>query len=543
MRLLFYSVAFIISFQFSSAQNKAATAPKLVVGVVVDQMRYDYLTRFESRYGQGGFKRLIREGFNGKNNHFHYIPTYTAPGHASVHTGSSPSVHGIIGNNWFDKESGKTIYCVADSLYQTVGSESNAGQMSPHRLAVHTFSDQLRLHNQFRSRAFGVAIKDRGSILPAGFSGTAYWFDGDEQGKWISSTYYMQQLPKWVEDYNQSGKTKSFLKTWNTLYPVNTYLASGPDDNNYEGVFKGEEKPVFPHDLPNLTKENATYELIKNSAYGNDLTKDFALALLEKEKLGKGSATDFLAISFSSTDYLGHKYGPNSVEIEDTYLRLDKNIEELLNALDRQVGKGNYVIFLTADHGAVNVPAYLKDQKLAADYFYGKPFRDKLSAFATKRYRSDSLIRNISNGQIFLNHEWLHKNDLEKDDVEEAFVEFLLNQPEITEAYSATTLQNGQFSQGQVALLQRGYNQKRSGDVLFTLNPSTISYSPTGTTHGTGYNYDTHVPLLLYGWGVKPGETYQKTSIADIIPTLSALLGMTPPNGANGEIIEKAIKP
>lgn len=543
MRLLFYSLAFLISFHFSSAQSKSDKAPKLIVGIVVDQMRYDYLTRFESRYGEGGFKRLMREGFNAQNNHFNYIPTYTAPGHASVYTGTTPAVHGIIGNNWFDKKSGKTVYCVVDTLYQTVGSESKAGQMSPHRLLVHTFSDQFRLHHQFRSRAFGVAIKDRGAILPVGFSGTAYWFDGDEQGKWISSTYYMQQLPGWVEKYNQSGKARSFLKTWNTLYPIDTYSASGSDDNNYEGVFKGEEKPVFPHDLPNLAKKNATYELIKNSAYGNDLTKDFALALLENEKLGLGTTPDFLSISFSSPDYLGHKYGPNSVEVEDTYLRLDKNIEEMLNAFDRQVGKGNYVVFLTADHGAVNVPAFLKDNKLAADYFYGKPFRDKLRAFATERFTSDSLIRNISNGQIFLNHEWMHKKDLEKDDVEEAFVEFLLNQPEITEAYSATTLQNGQFTQGQAALLQRGYNPKRSGDVLFVLKPSTISFSATGSTHGTGYNYDTHVPFLFYGWGINPVKTYQPTSITDIVPTLSALLKMTPPNGANGEIIESAIKP
>lgn len=543
MRLLVSSLVTLVFFQFSFSQNTPPQSPKLVVGIVVDQMRYDYLTRFETRYGEGGFKRLMREGFSGKNNHFHYIPTYTAPGHASVYTGSAPAAHGIIGNNWFDKVSGKMVYCVSDTTYQTVGSETTAGQMSPHRLMVHTITDQLRLHHQFRSRVFGVGIKDRGSILPAGFSGTAFWFDGDEQGKWISSTYYMQQLPEWVKKYNQSGKTKSFLKPWNTLYPINTYTASGSDDNKYEGLFKGEEKPVFPHDLPNLTEENATYELIKNSAYGNDLTKDFALALLENEKLGKGTAADFLAISFSSPDYIGHKYGPNSVEVEDTYLRLDKNVEEILSVLDLQVGKGNYVVFLTSDHGAVHVPAFLKDNKLDAGYFYGSPFREKLKVFVSEKFGSDSLVLNASNSQIFLDHKRLQTMDLEKDDVEEVLVEFLLNQPNIIEAYTATAMQNSQFTEGQAALLQRGYQPKRSGDVLFVISPSTISFSPTGSTHGSGFNYDTHVPLLLYGWGIKQGETYRPTTIADIVPTLSALLGITPPNGATGKIIELAIKP
>lgn len=544
MRISFVTLLLIFSlliFTKTSAQTKNTAQPKLIVGIVVDQMRYDYLTRFESRYGNGGFKRLMREGFNAKNNHFNYIPTYTAPGHTSVYTGTGPAVHGIIGNNWFDKLSGKTIYCVTDTLYQTVGSPTDAGQMSPHRLLVQTFTDQFRLHHQFRSRVFGVAIKDRGSILPAGFSGTAYWFDGDTEGKWISSTYYMQQLPEWVEKYNQSGKTASFLKPWTTLYDIKTYTASGTDDNPYEGVFKGEERPVFPHDLPKLSQNNPSFELIKSSAYGNDLTKDFALALLENEKLGKGSHPDFLAISFSSTDYVGHQFGVNSVEIEDTYLRLDQNLEEILNALDRQVGKGNYVVFLTADHGAVHVPAFLQENKMAAGYFDSSAFRKELKSFMTKEFGTDSLYLNASNDQIFLNHEVMKKHDLEKDDVEEILVDFLLNQPDIAEAYTATAMQNAQFTEGTAALLQRGFNPKRSGDVLFSLNPATISYPRTGSTHGSGYNYDTHVPFLLYGWGVRSGETYQLTAITDIIPTLSALLQMSPPNGATGRIVEQAI--
>jgi predicted AlkP superfamily pyrophosphatase or phosphodiesterase len=509
--------------------------PKLVVGIVVDQMRYDYLTRFYNRFGEGGFKRLINEGFNCQNNHFDYIPTYTAPGHASVFTGTTPATHGIIGNNWYDKESNEDVYCVNDSNYQSVGVSDKSGKMSPHRLTVSTITDQLRLHTQFRSKTIGIAIKDRGAILPAGHTANAaFWFDGDEEGKWISSTYYMDKLPDWVDKFNQSGKVETYMKPWNTLYDVKTYTESGSDDNAYEGLFKGETKPTFPHDLPKLRKNNKNFDIIKSTAFGNSITADFAIAAIKGEQLGKGSETDFLTLSFSSTDYVGHMFGVNSVEVEDTYLRLDQDLERIFSFLDAEVGKGNYTVFLTADHGAVDVPAYLKDKKIPAGYFDSSAFKKYLKEFSTQKFEGNQLIKDISNKQVFLDEKLISEKDYDLDDVEEAFAQAILNFPKIAEVYTATAMRNTDFSRGTANLLQNGYNQKRSGNVLYTLKSSVIDYPKTGSTHGSGYDYDTHVPLLFYGWGIRQGKTVQKTNITDIAPTVAALLGLEMPDGTTG---------
>lgn len=522
--------------------NSETAKPKLVVGIVVDQMRYDYLTRFYNRFGEGGFKRLMNEGFNCQNNHFNYIPTYTAPGHASIFTGATPSVHGIIGNNWYDKDSNEDVYCVSDKDYQSVGATDNSGQMSPHRLKVNAITDQLRLHTQFRSKTIGIAIKDRGAILPAGHTAkAAFWFDGDDEGKWISSTYYLDKLPDWVNKFNQSGKVEAYMKPWNTLYDVKTYAESGSDDNAFEGLFKGETKPVFPHDLLKLRKENKNFDIIKSTAFGNSITTDFAIAAIKGEQLGKGSETDFLTLSFSSTDYVGHMFGVNSVEVEDTYLRLDQDLERFLLLLDTEVGKGNYTVFLTADHGAVDVPAYLRDHKIPAGYFDSSSFKKYLKEFSIQKFEGNQLIKDISNKQVFLDEKLISEKDYDLDDVEEAFAQAILNFPKIAEVYTATAMRNTDFSKGVANLLQNGYNQKRSGNVLYTLKSGVIDYTKTGSTHGSGYDYDTHVPLLFYGWGIRQGKTVQKTNITDIAPTIAALLGIEMPDGTTGIPLEFVI--
>jgi len=238
--------------------------PKLVVGIVVDQMRYDYLTRFWDRYGDGGFKRMVADGFNCRNNHFNYVPTYTGPGHASVHTGATPSVHGVISNNFFDKRTNKMVYCAGDDRYESVGSKTDAGKMSPHRMLTTTVSDQNRLHTQMRGKTIGVAIKDRGSILPAGHSANAaYWFAAGDEGNWITSTYYMNELPDWVKKYNKKHSLEKYLTTWEPLYDIKTYTASGPDDNDFEGIIKGKDRPTFPYNLKKLSKKNGNYSILR----------------------------------------------------------------------------------------------------------------------------------------------------------------------------------------------------------------------------------------------------------------------------------------
>mgnify|MGYP003625049847 FL=1 len=527
----------------SIAQNKKfsnySERPKLVIGIDVDQMRYDYLTRFYDKYGEGGFKRMMNEGFNCKNNHFNYIPTYTGPGHASLYTGTSPKYHGIIANDWYDKELKRNIYCVEDTAVQSVGTRGDLGQMSPVRMKTTTFGDENRLFTQMQGKTIGISIKDRASILSAGHTANAaYWFQGKNEGNWVSSTYYMTELPKWVTDFNKKHSGESYLKVWNTLYDMATYTESGSDLNTFEKGFKGKETATFPYDLATLKNDNGGHDILKSTPYGNSLTVDFAIEAIKGEQLGKDNITDVLTISFSCTDYVGHNFGVNSKEVEDTYLRLDLDLERLFKALDEKVGKNNYTVFLTADHAAVNVPAYLQSVKIPAGYFDSKGFDKKINSFMETNYGASDLIESISNNQIFLNMNKLQELDLDLDDVQEAIVNEIITYKYIDKAYTATALTSTSFSTGIERLIQNGFNQKRSGDVVYVLDPAVISDSKTGSTHGSGLEYDTHVPLLFFGKGIKHGSTLQKTEITDIAPTMSALLNIGYPSGNMGKPLE-----
>ncbi len=509
--------------------------PKLVVGVVVDQMRYDYLTRFWDKFGNEGFKKLVSEGFNFRNTHFNYIPTYTGPGHASVYTGAAPEAHGIISNGWFNKFEGQSVYCVGDPSVESVGTKADAGQMSPHRLITTTVADENRLHTQMRGKTIGIALKDRGAILPAGHTANAaYWFHGQDEGKWITSSFYTDALPIWVQKFNSSGKAAEYLKPWKTLLDPSEYIESGVDVNDFEGGFSGKEGTGFPYDLPKLKDQNGGYDLLKSTPYGNNLTTDFAIAAIDGEKLGKDEITDFLAVSYSSTDYIGHNFGVNSREIQDAYLRLDQDLANLLKALDEKVGKGNYTLFLTADHGGVHVPAYLQSVKIPAGYFdYGK-FREELNGFLTEKYGDVPLIMNISNDQIFFNYEELVKNKINREELQEEIAHFGLQYEMVNKVFTRSQLEATSYTEGIASSVDHGFHQKRSGDVVLVLEPSVISYSRTGSTHGSGQNYDTHAPLIFFGKGIKAGNTLERTEIVDIAPTVSALLGIPFPNGATG---------
>ena len=548
-KLLFYILAVLLYVNCYAQGNSVKSSkmfetivqqgkPKLVVGIVVDQMRYDYLTRFDSKYGNGGFKRLINEGFNCKNTHFNYIPTYTGPGHASIYTGTTPKYHGIISNSWFDKEIKKTIYCVNDTLFEPVGTQDSYSRVSPQNMKVSTVTDELRMATQMRGKVIGIAIKDRGAALPAGHSANgAYWFQGGQEGNWVTSTFYMNELPNWVEKFNNSDAAENYFKTWDTYYKIETYTESGLDQNDFEGGFNGKPFATFPYELEKLKDFNNGFDLLKSTPYGNSLTTDFALAAIEGEKLGKDEITDFLTVSYSSTDYIGHNFGVNSKEIQDTYVRLDQDIERFLNYLDQKVGKGEYTVFLTSDHGAVDVPAYLQSIKIPAGYFNSTDFKSRLNEFVTKKFKASDLIESISNNQVFLDRSTIDLLDLDLEDVQEAIVNEIINYEQIDKAFTATTMGSVYFDTGIEAMLQMGFNQKRSGDVLYVLDPAVLSYSKTGSQHGSGFNYDTHVPLLFYGYGIKKGSTAVRTEITDLAPTISTLLNISFPNAAIGKPI------
>jgi predicted AlkP superfamily pyrophosphatase or phosphodiesterase len=529
-----FSILFLLLInQFSiHAQSK----PKLVVGIVVDQMRPDYLYRYFDQYGEGGFKKLLRDGYNCKNTHYNYVPTYTGPGHSSVYTGCTPSSHGIVGNNWFSREKNKIVYCTEDQTVNGIGNNGYAGKMSARNQLSPTVGDELIFNSQHRSKVIGLALKDRAAILPAGHAANAaYWYDN---GIFISSDYYLKELPAWVLAFNQQKNAEKYLsKKWETLLPIEQYTQSMQDDNKFEGTFKGELKPIFPHDLPALMPTNGGLNLIRATPFGNSITTDFAMASILGEQLGKDEHTDLLAISYSSTDYVGHQYGIDAIETQDCYLRMDRELSTLIEFLDKEVGKDQYIIFLTADHAGVRTPSYLQERKTPAGYNYEDPFRDSLKTFYQKTY-GDSLVIAYINQQFYLSTEKINALKLNAKDVYEAGKNYLLKFKEVSSVYTKEVFTSGHQLQNDIAQkIAMGFDSKRCGDLFVNFYHGYVEYHNTGTTHGSPYDYDTHVPLLFYGAGIKKGEDWNHYSITDIAPTVSALLNIPFPGGVTGKPI------
>jgi predicted AlkP superfamily pyrophosphatase or phosphodiesterase len=535
-KVIIISLLAINSIAFSQSTPKALSKPKLVVGIVVDQMRYDFLYRYESKYGKGGFRRLINEGFNAKNLHYNYGPTVTAAGHAAIFTGSVPNVNGIIGNDWYDQKLNKTMYCVDDSTVKAVGNNSNAGKMSPKNLLVSTITDQLRIANNFKSKTIGIALKDRGSILPAGHNANAaYWFDGSD-GNWITSTFYMSELPKWVADYNSQKVVEKYRnKSWTTLLPIENYTESTSDDQIYESKFTGETKSTFPHDF--LKTNGNINELIKSTPFGNELTKDFALAAIENEELGMGKYTDFLTVSFSSPDYAGHAYGPNSIEVEDVYLKLDNDIAEILTKLDAKLGKNNYVVFLSADHGVADVPGFWKQNKMPAGVMAYTAAMNVANQTLKEKFGIEKLIETEDNSQFYLNDQIMNDKNLKINDIFPIIKKSLMPFEMVADIINLHEVENANLPNILKSKVINGLNSKRSGDIMILLKPMHFTGRSTGTTHGSIYNYDTHVPALFFGWKIPKGETSLPYSISDIAPTIANLLNILEPSGNIGNPI------
>ena len=482
--------------------------PKLVVGIVVDQMRYDYIHRFWDDFSDDGFKKLINEGHFFRNAQFGYVPTFTGPGHASIYTGTTPSVHGIIANNWYDKTNGKSLYCSQDDEMTTIGDTSSAGKMSPHNMLTSTFSDELKLFNN--GKVIGISLKDRGAILPAGHSGdAAYWMD--ENGNWISSSYYMTTLPRWLQAENDKDKVIKYMS----------------------GIWK--VKNEFMYNLDTLIKVNGR-GAIKKTPFGNTILNDLAIRILKEEKLGKNQTTDCLFVSYSSTDYIGHQYGPHAAELVDTYIRLDKDIAQLLKSIDSKVGFENVVVFLTADHGVVSEPKELLERKIPAGYFESSMMIDGLKLHLAQKFGEGEWIKNYSNNQLFLNHALITEKGLELQKVQQICANFLLNIDGVKNTFTAKQMHNNEYQNSFHSLVQRGYNQKRSGDVMVALQTGWISkyWENGGTTHGSSYSYDTHVPLIFWGGNIPKGQTDRKVNIRDIAPSISTILGTAYPNGCTG---------
>jgi predicted AlkP superfamily pyrophosphatase or phosphodiesterase len=526
------------------AQKTDTDRPKLVVGIVVDQMRQEYLYRFSSKFGEGGFKRMMDEGFMLQNAHYNYAPTVTGAGHASVYTGTTPAIHGIIGNDWYDKEGKKNVYCVGDEKYSTVGSASvEDGKMSPQRMLATTITDELKISTQKKAKVVGISIKDRGSILPAGhMADAAYWYD-EKVGKFISSTFYMTALPGWVDNFNKRNLPDKYLsQVWNPLYPIEQYVDSGPDNTPYEGKLGGKEKPTFPYDLPAMFKKSG-YDILSYTPFSNDYLTEMAKAAIDGEKMGSDESPDFLCVSYSAPDKLGHAVGPNGIELEDMYLRLDRSLADLFKKLDEVAGKGNYVVFLSADHAVAENPQYLIDNKVPAGYMRNSNLKARLNPFLQTYFPGKDVVQSIMNEQVYFNHD-AFSSDPKTGGMDiliatELTVNYLLQEKGVANAFPKTLLRQGAFNEaGHKGMAIRGYNPKRSGDITIILEPAWYeSSSVVGTTHGSSYTYDTHVPILFFGKGIKHGTSVLPHTITDIAPTLAILLKTKFPNGCTGQPI------
>ena len=524
--------------------QEAIQKPKLVVGLVIDQMRWDYLYRYQSKYTDGGFKRLLNTGFSLNNVMIPYIPTVTALGHTSVYTGSVPSIHGIAGNDWTDKSTGKNVYCTTDTSVQAVGtSNAKIGQHSPRNLWSTTITDQLGMATNFRSKVVGVSLKDRASILPAGHNPTgAFWFD-DSSGDLITSSYYMNDLPTWVKDFNAKNLPKSLVANgWDTLLPIEQYTESTSDNNKWEGLLGSAKTPTFPYS--NLA---ADYEVkkdnIRSTPFGNTLTLKFAEAAIDGYHMGRNADTDFLAINIASTDYAGHKFGPNSIEVEDVYLRLDRDLAAFFKILDAKVGKGKYLVFLTADHGAAHSEGYMEANKMATGFF-GEEFEKTLNNKLKEKFGEDKMIWGIDNYQVYLNQNLIKEKNLDTDKIKDEVLKILKADPTVLYAVDLDEVAEASIPEPIKTRIINGYNWQRSGDIQVISHDGMLPpYSKTGTTHSVWNSYDSHIPLIFMGTGIKNGQSNKPHFMIDIAPTLAQILKIENPSGNIGnpipEVTEK----
>lgn len=513
--------------------NAPFEAPRLVIGIMVDQMRPDYIARYWDQLGEGGFKRLVNEGFTFTNNQFDYMPTATGPGHASVYTGTTPSVHGVMGNSWYVRDLRRSINVIEVPGFEGVGStEGYDGSMSAGNVLTTTVGDELRLHTNMRSKVIGISRKDRGAILPAGHIGDAYWLE-ESTGRFVTSTRYRDRLPEWMVAFNDRDLVSEYLsRPWETLLPIEEYTASLPDGSPYGRPYTGEVS-FFPHDLPRLAERQGR-GVLSSTPFGDELLLELALAAIEGENLGAGPFPDMLAISFSASDGVGHRFGPASIEVQDNFLRLDRVMARLLDHLDERFGRENVLLFLTSDHGVVHVPHYLVDLGIPGGLFSNGEHLRALRAYLQGRYGGDFVL-SFSNQAIFLDHDFIDGNGLDHGEVQRSVARFMLTREGVAGALTAEALNGTQFTEGIRARIQNGFNQKRSGDVLIWLEPQiTPGSDPQGSNHGSPWVYDTHAPMHWYGFNVPAGRSSHPVNISDIASTVATFLRSPFPSGNTG---------
>lgn len=540
MKIKLLSLLIFATFTFNCIAQKQnripSEKPKLIIGIVVDGMRYDYVYRYWDNFQENGFKKLINEGTFCKNANYNYLFTQSNVGYATISTGAMPSSHGIISDKLYNRSKGKMVYCTKDNSVKCVGSDNKNANMSPKELLTSTIADELKLSNNDNSKIITVSINAGASILAGGHTtDVSYWFD-KETGNWITSSFYIDSLPNWVVDFNNKKIPDIYLnRQWNPALPVERY-----SDGNTQGKSKRigfYKKSGFPYDLLNLKKKSKNYTVLENTPFGNTYTKDFAIAAILNENLGKDNYPDYLSVGFTSTGIIGQSCGINSIELEDAYVRLDKEIAHFLSFVNNNIGKNNVLIFLTSNHGSAYAPQTLIDKKIPAGYFNSDRAMLLLRTYMNAVYGRGDWIKVYYDKSIYLNRNLIEDSQLSLKDVQTKVAQFLIQFSGVANAVTASTLENTDFSKGIFKKMQNSFNQERSGDVIINLEPAWIEKGDYVTQSNSPYNYDTHVPLIWYGWKIKRSTLNRKVLINDIAPTIANFLNIAQPNACTGDVI------
>jgi predicted AlkP superfamily pyrophosphatase or phosphodiesterase len=514
--------------------------PKLVIGIVVEELNYNQLEKFHDKLSENGIKRLINEGTYFKNASYEYLLTQSAPGHATISTGAEPSFHGITSDDWYIPLKNEMINCTKDVNVNSVGGSFESGLHSPVNLLVSTFSDELAMASNKKAKIFGIGLKESSAILSAGHAANAaYWFD-NKTGTWMSSSYFIDTLPVWVNDFNAMKFSDTYLNsTWNLFRPAKDYVDCLPDSNSFEAGFNNVN--YFPYDLKKLRSKSVfsyknDYSLLRETPFGNSLTTDFAIRLLKNEHLGKDDVTDYLSICYSATDYIGHRFGPSSVEMGDAILRLDEDIKNLLMFLNDSIGKKNVLIYFTAAHGISEIPAVLEKNRIPSGYFQQNQALQLLRSYLNAVYGEGDWVKGYSEKQVFLNRTLIEDARLSLDDVQKKVARFLVQFTGVQAAYPYSAFEANDFGNGNLKRIINNFSPQRSGDVIVILNPGWVEKETDYVTnYNSPYEYDSHVPLIWYGWTVNRATVTRQVNMTDIAATLSTLCKVPYPNACTGE--------
>ena len=546
----------IILIFFNTAYVHSSSQPKLILQITVDALRGDLPERFAGLYGEGGWNYLLNEGVHFTNANYTHANTETIVGHTSLATGALPATHGMIGNVWFDREEGRLVYNIEDADYHLLSENADVDQKteidptqrtarsdgrSPNNIITSTFSDELAVHFNGASRIFGVSIKDRGAISMAGHAGKAFWFS-KKNGQFVTSSFYYDKYPEWVIKWNAEKHAMKYAgKSWELMHPKEKYVFGEADDRDYETDVAGFGK-TFPHAYGKGDDKYFTTKLTLSPA-GDDLTLAFTKALIANEQIGKDDIPDYLSVSFSSTDYIGHVFGASSLESEDNQVHLDKTLQELFAYVDETVGLKNTLVVLSADHGQPEVPGFLHLHGREHASFFDVKGLDKDPLFTKLKERygiGQDLIKDFFQPYIYLDKKLIQSKGLDQAEIEKTIADELMKIPGIALALSSSELQdNGVEDTPLTRSILNNFHHKRSGDIYIVFSPDVFINDFDGlvvsSTHGSPWRYDTHVPVIFAGNGLKASQISDSITPYDIAPTLSAVVGAKYPSGAVGK--------